>query len=740
MSTAAAAMSGRRSGTAMWLSIIITTFMLSSFTSHASSALNVELSVRVSTPIATTDDNVVCATLDWWPADKCDYGQCPWGRAGILNLDLQNVILKNAIKAFNPLRIRIGGSLQDQVLYDVGNVKKCPHLKKQEGGLFGFSKGCLHMERWDQINDLMNQTGAKLTFGLNALIGKKRPADNSSILWEVYWPKRVESLMASPLLTSTENRYLDQLGMTSTFDHKVYCRQALIGGNYGLLNTTSFVPNPDYYGALLWYRLMGTTVLEAYQSTTPYLRAYAHCSKDKAGVTLLLINLSNSTANYVSVAGDMNFGRHLSEASEGSKREEYRLTPQGGNIQSDILLLNGKPLKLTESFDIPSMEPELVDSSTPIVLDPHSIVYAKLPYFQAPACANKNAHDFMEYTVSKGYKIDSWELGNELCGEGVSARLEAKQYAKDITELKNLVKKFYPDEETQPPVLGPAGFYNQTWFDTFLEAAGPDVVNGVTHHIYNLGAGVDPNLIHKIQDPYYLSQVAQTFKNAMDSVKSFAPWAGAWVGESGGAYNSGGRDVSHTFANSFWYLDQLGMKSTFDHKVYCRQALIGGNYGLLNTTSFVPNPDYYGALLWHRLMGKTVLETYQSTTPYLRAYAHCSKDKAGVTLLLINLSNSTANYVSVAGDMNFGRHLSEASEGSKREEYRLTPQGGNIQSDILLLNGKPLKLSESFDIPSMEPELIDSSTPIVLDPHSIVYAKLPYFQAPASDSIFEDLK
>lgn len=36
--------------------------------------------------------------------------------------------------------------------------------------------------------------------------------------------------------------------MTSTFNHKVFCRQALIGGNYALLNTTTFIPNPDYYG------------------------------------------------------------------------------------------------------------------------------------------------------------------------------------------------------------------------------------------------------------------------------------------------------------------------------------------------------------------------------------------------------------------------------------------------------------------------------------------------------------
>jgi len=40
-------------------------------------------------------------------------------------------------------------------------------------------------------------------------------------------------------------------------------------------------------------------------------------------------------------------------------------------------------------------------------------------------------------------------------------------------------------------------------------------------------------------------------------------------------------------------LDQLGIASRYNTKVYCRQTLIGGNYGLLNTTTFIPNPDYY---------------------------------------------------------------------------------------------------------------------------------------------------
>lgn len=62
--------------------------------------------------------------------------------------------------AFSPLRIRIGGSLQDQVLYKVGTLApKCPHFKRRDDGLFGFSKGCLDMNRWDLLNKLFNRTG-----------------------------------------------------------------------------------------------------------------------------------------------------------------------------------------------------------------------------------------------------------------------------------------------------------------------------------------------------------------------------------------------------------------------------------------------------------------------------------------------------------------------------------------------------------------------------------------------------
>lgn len=101
----------------------------------------------------------------------------------------------------------------------------------------------------------------------------------------------------------------------------------------------------------------------------------------------------------------------------------------------------------------------------------------------------RNAFDMIKYTASKGYHIDSYELGNELCGSGVGLRVDAEQYGKDMTVVKKIIKILYPDSASRPKLLGPGGFYDEEWFKTFLQASGPNVVDGLTHHIYNLGAG-----------------------------------------------------------------------------------------------------------------------------------------------------------------------------------------------------------------------------------------------------------
>ncbi|KAH0664324.1 hypothetical protein KY284_029255 [Solanum tuberosum] len=502
--------------------------------------------------IAETDDNYVCATLDWWPKEKCNYNECPWGSASLINLDLSHPFLANSIQAFNHLRLRLGGSLQNRIIYDVGNLESpCHPFTKQGDELFGFSNGCLHMDRWDELNSFFNKTGALVTFGLNALRGRQR---TSKRVWEGNW-----------------------------------------------------------------------------------------------------------------------------------------------------------------------------DSS--------------------------NAHDFIDYTVSKGYQIHSWEFGNELSGKGIGAKVDAEQYGEDVIHLNNLIDQLYKHFQPRPLLLAPGGFYDKEWFGTFLEVSGPGTVDALTHHIYNLGPGSDLNLVNKILNPRHLNKIADTFSNLTQTIEINGPWTSAWVGESGGAFNNGGPNVSNTFVNSFWYLDQLGMAAIYHTKVYCRQTFIGGNYGLLDTSTFVPNPDYYSALLWHRLMGKGVLAVSNNASSYLRSYAHCTRHRAGVTLLLINLSNQTHYGVNIESSVSITSHVKEKSNhkssfvqrlkktiswvGRKssdvtlsREEYHLTPLDGNLQSRTMLLNGKPLQLTENGHIPSLSPVLVNLKSPISVSPLSIKFIVFPNFSSP----------
>ncbi|KAL2518047.1 Heparanase-like protein 3 [Abeliophyllum distichum] len=499
--------------------------------------------------IGTIDEDFICATMDWWPPTKCDYGTCSWGNASLLNLDISNKILLNAIEAFSPLKIRLGGTLQDKVVYQFrGDPGACTQFVKDSTEMFGFTRGCLPMSRWDELNNFFKMAGANIIFGLNALNG----------------------------------------------------------------------------------RTIG---------------------------------------------------------SEGST---------------------------------------------------------------AGAWNSSNAESLIRYTVNKGYTIYAWELGNELSGNGIGARVAADQYAYDVITLQKIVQDVYRGFETKPLVLGPGGFFDANWFTKFIKGAS-NSLQVVTHHIYNLGPGVDEHLVDKILDPSYLDGGSRPFRDLQVILQSSGTSTIAWVGEAGGAYNSGHNLVTNAFVFSFWYLDQLGMTASYDTKTYCRQSLIGGNYGLLNTTTYLPNPDYYSALLWHRLMGRHVLSTRFVGTSKIRVYAHCSKKSIGITLLLINLDNSTAVEVglSIKNAILLKKQTVEPTQQTRktkfgsvpkhnkdvhvvmREEYHLTPKDGDLHSQTMLLNGKALTVNSAGIIPSLEPRRVNHSEPITVGPFSIVFAQIPSIHVPA---------
>ncbi|XP_016669879.1 heparanase-like protein 1 [Gossypium hirsutum] len=239
--------------------------------------------------------------------------------------------------------------------------------------------------------------------------------------------------------------------------------------------------------------------------------------------------------------------------------------------------------------------------------------------------------------------------------------------------------------------------------------------------------GDDLNLITKIQDPSYLNQVAQTYRGVFNIFNKFKPQSGAWVSKSGGALK----------AVLKMYFDQLGMASTYNHKVFCWQTLIGGNYALLNATTFIPNLGYYGALLWHRLMGSIVLAVTQESNLNLRVYAHCVKKKDFYHF--INLSEDSSFDVTLSSYEHHYRNLMSMDAANpnfeftsllNKEEYHLNALGENIQGQIVLLNDIRMVSTDTFDISAMDPKLVNASTPISVAAHSIVYVTIKDFHAP----------
>ncbi|XP_057958266.1 heparanase-like protein 3 isoform X1 [Malania oleifera] len=318
---------------------------------------------------------------------------------------------------------------------------------------------------------------------------------------------------------------------------------------------------------------------------------------------------------------------------------------------------------------------------------------------------SSNAESLLQYTVNKGYIIHGWELGNELSGNGIGTRIAANEYASDMASLQNIVEKIYSGFKVKPLVLAPGGFFDANWFAEFVDKT-PKTLQVVTHHIYNLGPGVDDHLIEKILNPSYLDIGSQPFSSLQSILKNSATSAIAWVGEAGGAYNSGHNLVTNAFAFSF-----------------C-------------------------ALLWHRLMGTNVLSKSINRTKKMRAYAHCSKVSKGITLLLINLDGNAATQVRVhvanenisLNETSIVQHKNQTGRrapiyskigGYAREEYHLTAKDGDLQSQTVLLNGRILALNSSEMIPPLEPISVNPSDPIVVAPFSIVFAHIPYTIVPA---------
>jgi hypothetical protein len=134
-------------------------------------------------------------------------------------------------------------------------------------------------------------------------------------------------------------RYLNQLGSLAKRGVQVVMHNTLDASDYALVDETTLIPRPNYWSALLWRKVMGTTVLDAGASPSPNLHLYAHCLRNHpGGVAVLAINADRTASEELMVP---------------EKSERYTLS---GELMSNKVELNGSELDVSAEGDLPLLK------------------------------------------------------------------------------------------------------------------------------------------------------------------------------------------------------------------------------------------------------------------------------------------------------------------------------------------------------------------------------------------------
>jgi heparanase len=315
----------------------------------------------------------------------------------------------------------------------------------------------------------------------------------------------------------------------------------------------------------------------------------------------------------------------------------------------------------------------------------------------------EQAKRLLDYTRLVGGRIAAAEWMNEptlAAMGGAPEGYDAAAYGRDFKIFHAFAKQAAPDML----ILGPGSVGETTgdWGVTsgygsapvlktrdMLAASQPAQVDAFSYHHYGAVSRRCVAQDHQTTpeaalSEEWLSRTDQTLAFYRKLRDEFEPGRPFWNTETADAA-CGGNPWANTFLDTFRYLDQLGRLAKQDVKVVVHNTLVASDYGLLNDRTLEPKPNYWGALLWRRLMGPTVLDPGIPIREGLHVYAHCLRGTpGGVALLAINNSRTQATSIDLpipaGGYMLAARNLEEARVQLNGQELKL--QGQDALPDL----------------------------------------------------------
>jgi hypothetical protein len=325
------------------------------------------------------------------------------------------------------------------------------------------------------------------------------------------------------------------------------------------------------------------------------------------------------------------------------------------------------------------------------------------------------------------YPLGAVEFGNEpnLLSDvsGMPTSYSAADYVRDLARFKAVRDSSAP----QALLVGPGSFNDNAGNEYFGTPLGPlsseilpyggDLYDVLSWHAYaarstrcRVGAG-GPVPAEPLA-PEYLDGIVGSYSKLRALEQSYSPGRPIWYGEGASAYCGGQQGYSNRWEATFWYLNALGQLAQRGVQVFVRQTLSGSDYGLIDETTMLPNPDYWAALMWHRFMGTRILRPQTRNLPArLRVFGACAPTGRGATLLALNIDPRHPHTLILEG-------------GRRRREIYLATSTDPL-GQVVLLNGRALQPGPQGEVPRLHPYLTRSPS-IVLPPVSYAFVLEPH--------------
>jgi hypothetical protein len=303
---------------------------------------------------------------------------------------------------------------------------------------------------------------------------------------------------------------------------------------------------------------------------------------------------------------------------------------------------------------------------------------------------------------------------------GTPASYDAAAFGRDIAVFVPFLRKASPGTVILGagsvgegfPMLPPGMKFIKT--DDMLAATGP-VFDVISYHFYGgvstrcssaFGASIGTTASAALSDEWLArtAVVESFYANLRDR---FEPGKKMWLTETGQTA-CGGDSWASTYLDTFRYLNQLGSLAQRGVQVVAHNTLAASDYALLDNATFLPRPDFWSALLWHRLMGTTVLAPKLPPSPGVHTYAHCLRDAPGGIALLIINANKDVTY----------------SLTTPQPAERYTLAATDLLSPDVTLNGTPLQLGPGDSLPILSGKSVVRG-PILFAPATITFLAFP---------------